>query len=80
MASKKKGFDRLTADVLDYNQVAISVAHELGLQANDLYQTITDVGINKCLISDGVHFSQSGSIILGQAVVKAIMPHIYTYT
>ena len=73
---KNKGFDRFSTDVSDYNQVSVSLSDDLGIHVNDLHQLIMNIGVNECLLLDGVHFNQSGSVHLGQAVAKAIQPHL----
>jgi isoamyl acetate esterase len=71
---ERKGFDRLEADVLAYNEVAVSVAQELGIPINDLFQVISDAGRDRLLTPDGVHFSDEGSALLGRAVAAYVKP------
>ena len=73
---QRKGFDRLISDVLEYNRVAISIAEELRVVVNDLYQTITEAGRDQLLVPDGVHFSPQGSSLLGKAVSNVVSPYL----
>ncbi|MCZ6676888.1 MAG: GDSL-type esterase/lipase family protein [Candidatus Poribacteria bacterium] len=66
------GVNRVNTDVLTYNQAAREVAAERHVVINDLYQVVVDNGIGQMLREDGVHFTASGSEILGKAVAAAI--------
>ena len=67
-----KLFDRFEADVAVYNQIACDVASELGVRINDLYGLVMAHGKDRLLMPDGVHFTNQGCIVLGNAVAQAI--------
>lgn len=69
---ERKGFDRFETDVETYNRVAIRIAQNLGVQINDLYEVVMKAGRDRLLREDGVHFTEEGSALLGQAVAKSI--------
>lgn len=69
---EQKGFDRLEADVSDYNTAALEATNDLTVRVNDLYQVVNDAGRDSLLTPDGVHFTEEGSRILGEAVANAI--------
>ena len=73
---QNKGFDRFEADVEAYNQVAVRLAGELGVPVNDLFGLITRSGRDEYLTPDGVHFTDEGSALLGQAVAAFIRPYL----
>ena len=66
------GVNRTNEDVLQYNRAAREVAATFGVAINDLYQVVVDNGVAQMLREDGVHFTASGSEILGKAVGAAI--------
>lgn len=67
-----KGFDRREEDVLAYNQVALEVIGEHGIQVNNLHAVALDAGVERILSHDGVHFTEAGSRLLAGAVAGAI--------
>jgi isoamyl acetate esterase len=67
-----KGFDRWEADVHAYNAVASSVTKEAGVEINDLHALVESRGKNDMLKSDGVHFTDEASRVLGEAVAAVI--------
>jgi lysophospholipase L1-like esterase len=69
---ENKAFDRFEADVRAYNESARRVADAFGVRVNDLYQVVMDAGRDQYLVSDGVHFSEAGYTLLGQAVAENI--------
>jgi lysophospholipase L1-like esterase len=73
---ENKPFDRFEADVQAYNQSAREVAAQFGVPIDDLYQEVMDAGRDNILLQDGVHFSQDGYALLGQAVANAIRLHL----
>ena len=66
------GITRINEDVVAFNRAASTLAWELGVALNDLYQVVIDHGVRKLLSVDGVHFTEEGSAILGHAVAGAI--------
>lgn len=64
--------NRINQDVILYNEQAVTVAGELGVVLNDLYQVTVDHGAGRMLGPDGVHFSDEGYVVLGKAVAAAI--------
>ena len=73
---ERKGFDRLEADVVSYNAVALKVADDLAIPINDLFGVITDAGRDSYLTPDGVHFTPEGSALLGKAVAEFVKPYL----
>jgi len=71
-----KPFDRFEADVEAYNVAALRVAEEYGVPVDDLYAVITTAGRDRLLLPDGVHYRPEGYALLGEAVVRAIEPHL----
>jgi len=67
-----KSFDRREEDVLVYNQVALEVVTEHGLQVNDLHALALDAGAEGILSKDGVHFTEVGSHLLAASVAAKI--------
>ena len=67
-----KDFDRYEADVRAYNEVAAEVAASHGVPVNDLHAIIMEAGRDILLLPDGVHFSERGYELLGQAVAATI--------
>ena len=73
---KRKGFDHLETDVQEYNRSAVSIAEDLVIIINDLYQVVMDAGRDQLLVPDGVHFSPQGSSLLGKAMSNAVSPYL----
>lgn len=69
---QRKGFDRFEADVAAYNRAAGEVAKRLGAAVNDLFAVVMRAGRDRYLQDDGVHFTEAGYGLLGQAVASAI--------
>ena len=59
-------------DVAAYNQAAVEVCARLGVAVNDLHKVITDAGVERLILKDGVHFTDEGYAILGKAVADAV--------
>jgi lysophospholipase L1-like esterase len=68
----RKGFDRFEADVTAYNRESQAIAARFGVTVDDLFQTVVQAGRDEYLQPDGVHFTQPGYVLLGQAVAAAI--------
>ena len=71
-----KGFDRFEADVDAYNEVARSVAVDLGVPIDDLFAVVEREGKARLLIPDGVHFTEEGSQALGRAVAACVREYL----
>jgi len=69
---ERKGFDRFEADVEAYNREANQIAQKLGVKINNLYDVVMNVGRDKLLTQDGVHFTEEGSVLLGRAVAEVV--------
>ena len=69
---ERKGFDRIEADVDAYNLASVEIAERKGIPVNDLHKVIMDAGRDEQLVPDGVHFSEDGSRLLGEAVATFI--------
>jgi lysophospholipase L1-like esterase len=72
----RKEFDRLEADVLAYNGVAVRVAEEFRVPVNDLHRVVTEHGRDRLLQPDGVHFNEEGCRVLGKAVAGFVRPYL----
>lgn len=59
---------RVNEDVVNYNREAAACMAELSVPVNDLYQVVADADPETLLGADGVHFTDLGSRLLGQAV------------
>lgn len=73
---RNKGFDRFTADVDAYNSVALDLAMVENVPVNDLHAIIESADRTHLLREDGVHFSEEGSRLLGDAVAEFVGPLI----
>lgn len=73
---RNKGFDRFTADVDAYNSVALDLATAEDVTVNDLHAVIESADRTHLLREDGVHFSEEGSRLLGDAVAEFVGPLI----
>ena len=73
---RNKGFDRFTTDVDAYNSVALDLATAEDVPVNDLHAVIESAGRTHLLREDGVHFSEEGSQLLGDAVAEFVGPLI----
>lgn len=71
-----KGFDRREEDVLAYNQVALEVIREHGIQVNDLHAVALNAGVEGVLCQDGVHFIEAGTRLLAEAVTGKILQRL----
>jgi isoamyl acetate esterase len=71
---RNKGFDRFAADVDCYNAVALELATARNVPVNDLYAVIDAAGAGHLLLDDGVHFTDQGSVLLGNAVAEFVRP------
>ena len=67
-----KDFDRREEDVVAYNAAAAEVMAAAGVETNDLYSAVMAAGPARCLGKDGVHFTDDGYAMLGQAVASSI--------
>jgi lysophospholipase L1-like esterase len=64
--------DRYEADVKRYNDVALKVMKEKGVEIDDLHAVVTKAGIDKIQRTDGTHYTPDGSKVLAKAVVKSV--------
>ena len=71
---RNKGFDRLEADVDAYNAVARQLAEARRMPVDDLHAVIEGGGRSRLLRDDGVHFTDEGSRLLGEAVAAFVRP------
>ena len=69
---RNKSFDRFEADVEAYNEVALKAAGAAGVAVNDLFAVIESAGRQRLLRDDGVHFTDEGSRLLGEAVAAFV--------
>jgi lysophospholipase L1-like esterase len=71
-AKRGGGFDRHEADVKRYNDVALEVMKEKGVEIDDLHAVVTEAGVAKIQRTDGTHYTPDGSKTLAKAVVKSV--------
>jgi lysophospholipase L1-like esterase len=71
-AKRKGNIDRREADVKRYNDVALKVMEEKGVEIDDLHTVVTKAGIEKVQRTDGTHYTGEGSKALAKAVVKSV--------
>ncbi len=69
---RTKDFDRLEAEVAAYNRRAVEIAGQKDIQVNDLHSLVEKAGRDPLLRDDGVHFTPSGSRLLGHAVADCV--------
>lgn len=74
--TERKVFDRYLADVQAYNAAAVAVAESLGVAVNDLYAQAIRLGGSDLLWEDGIHFTDDGYPLLGDAVAAFLRPLI----
>ena len=73
---RNKGFNRFTDDVAASHSVALDLATAEDVTVNDLHAVIESAGRTHLLREDGVHFSEEGSQLLGDAVAEFVGPLI----
>ncbi len=66
---------RYDADIPVYNAAARKLAEAQGLLVNDLYSAIEQVGTQKLIGPDGVHFNPEGCEVLGKTVAAFVREH-----
>ncbi len=64
-------FFRYNHEIEQYNQKAVEVMRELGVEVNDLYAVSS--GFDDSLHCDWVHFGEEGSKLLADAVIKSCL-------
>lgn len=69
---QNKAFDRFEADVVAYNEAALTIARELRVAVNDLFTIIMRAGRDLHLLRDGVHLTDKGYRLLGEAVARCV--------
>jgi dienelactone hydrolase/lysophospholipase L1-like esterase len=75
-ARRGAGFDRLEADVREYNTLARTVMTELGVPIHDLHRRVHDAGAEQWLGSDGVHYTPEAEQHLAEAVTDCVRRQI----
>jgi lysophospholipase L1-like esterase len=63
---------RRVSDICKYNEAAVRICNQSGVQVNDLYAFIERVGASTIRSTDGVHFTDEGSRLLGKEVARVI--------
>jgi lysophospholipase L1-like esterase len=77
-AKRGGDFDRHESDVKRYNDVALKVMKEKGVEIDDLHTVVADAGIEKMQRADGTHYTPDGNKKLAKAVVESVtnkLPH-----
>jgi isoamyl acetate esterase len=59
---------RRNEDVQAYNEAAVGIAQDLGVEIDDLYALTLRSNPNEIVVPDGVHFTAEGSVLLGKVV------------
>ena len=67
--SANHDFFRCSSDIERYNEIAITVMNELGVEVNGLYTLLKP--FDKSIYLDCVHFGSVGSKILADKVIEA---------
>jgi lysophospholipase L1-like esterase len=65
-------FDRLEADVLRYNEVAVRVMEDAGVLVNDLHEVVVAGGPERLLSTDGTHLTPAGNETVAEVVAGVI--------
>ncbi|MFW6061912.1 MAG: SGNH/GDSL hydrolase family protein [Planctomycetota bacterium] len=65
---QRKPFDRNEADVQAYNAVARSIMNAHDIPISELHGAVAACSTERCVDEDGVHMTEEGNRILGQAV------------
>jgi len=71
-AGRKAAFSRCEADVLRYNEAALSVMRAVGVPIDDLHEAVAAAGGEKLIGPDGTHYDQAGYAKLGEIVASCI--------
>ena len=71
-AKRGADFDRVEADVVRYNAVAIAVMKELGVPVHELHWAVQDGGPEAMLGKDGTHYTTAAYDRLAEAVSDCI--------
>ena len=66
---------RYNTDIPAYNAAARKLAEAQGLLVNNLYSAVEEVGTQKLIGPDGVHFNPKGCKVLGEAVAAFVRKH-----
>ncbi len=77
-AKRGGDFDRRESDVKRYNDVALKVMKEKGVEIDDLHAIVAEAGVEKMQRTDGTHYTPDGNKELAKAVVKSVtkkLPH-----
>ncbi len=61
-----------THPIDEYNEAALTIVNEEGLQVNDLHAVIMANDYARCLCEDGCHMTDFGNEVLSDAVVEAV--------
>ncbi len=72
-AKREGDFDRLEADVKRYNEVALKVMKEKGVEIDDLHTVVNKAGIDKVQRTDGTHYTDEGSKVLAENVARSVI-------
>ena len=64
---------KLDLDVQRYNEAALPVMQENGIEIDDLYQAVMDAGVNECLSDDKCHMAPKGNEVLSDTIVEFIL-------
>jgi lysophospholipase L1-like esterase len=69
-----RDFRRFERDVALYNETALRVMREAGVEVDDLHAFVVERGVEQMVSEDGVHMTPEGSRVLGREVGRYVEP------
>jgi lysophospholipase L1-like esterase len=75
-AKRGGDFDRHDSDVKRYNEVALKVMKEKGVEIDDLNAVVAKAGVDKIQRTDGTHYTPEGFKTLAKAVARSVTNHL----
>lgn len=67
-----KFFYRFNKDIKEYNKVLFEICREMDVHFHDINTLIMNVGRDKYMLPDGIHYNDEGHEIWGRAVADFI--------
>ncbi|MDO4640515.1 MAG: SGNH/GDSL hydrolase family protein [Neisseria sp.] len=67
-----KASHRYDEDIMRYNACSVELATAYGFAVNDLHAVLTSAGYESLLQSDGLHYTEAGSRLIGETIARAI--------
>lgn len=72
MHNASKPSRRHRSDLLEYNRLSASLAHDFGFRIHDLHALLSQAPLENLLLADGVHYNRTGNALIGQHIADAI--------